>query len=58
MAFGKCSIFNKPYRNKLNEDDKQLLDREINAEEIMKVLKNIKTNKSPGEDGIISEFYI
>ena len=40
--------------NKLNDDDKKLLDRDITAEEIMKV----KSDKSPGEDGIISEFYV
>lgn len=35
-----------------------MLDSNINMEELEKVLKDLKTNKSPGEDGIISEFYI
>jgi hypothetical protein len=30
----------------------------VSIEEIKNVLKILKPNKSPGEDGIISEFYI
>ncbi|XP_063447938.1 uncharacterized protein LOC134727487 [Mytilus trossulus] len=35
-----------------------MLDRDINISEVEKVLKLLKQNKSPGEDGIISEFYV
>jgi hypothetical protein len=31
---------------------------DVSIEEIKNVLKILKPNKSPGEDGIISEFYI
>ena len=31
---------------------------DVSIEEIENVLKMLKPNKSPGEDGIISEFYI
>ena len=34
-----------------------MLDEDINLDEISKVIKILKPNKSPGEDGIISEFY-
>jgi hypothetical protein len=31
---------------------------DVSIEEIKNVLKILKPNKSPGEDGIISEFYV
>ena len=37
--------------------DKYLLDSEVTGAEIEKVIKLLKKEKSPGEDGIISEFY-
>jgi hypothetical protein len=36
---------------------KETLDEDINLDEISKVIRILKPNKSPGEDGIISEFY-
>ena len=44
--------------SKLTEEDKQLCDREVSEDEIFKVLKLMKLNKSPGDDGILTEFYI
>ena len=43
--------------NKLDNNEKETLDEDINLDEISKVIKILKPNKSPGEDGIISEFY-
>ena len=42
---------------KLDDEDKDLLDSEVTGAEIEKVIKLLKKEKSPGEDGIISEFY-
>ena len=44
--------------SKLNGDEKEILELDISIEEIKNVLKILKPNKSPGEDRIISEFYI
>jgi hypothetical protein len=44
--------------SKLNGDEKQTLELDVSIEEIKNALKNLKPNKSPGEDGIIFEFYI
>jgi hypothetical protein len=41
----------------LDNNEKETLDEDINLDEISKVIKILKPNKSPGEDGIISEFY-
>ena len=43
--------------NKLDNNEKETLDEDINLEEINNVIKILKPNKSTGEDGIISEFY-
>jgi hypothetical protein len=43
--------------NKLDNNEKETLDEDISLEEISNVIKILKPNKSPGEDGIISEFY-
>ena len=34
-----------------------MLESKLTEEEIYKSLQNIKTNKSPGHDGLTSEFY-
>ena len=44
--------------DKVSKEYKEMLDRDINICEVEKVLKLLKQNKSPGEDGIISEFYV
>jgi len=40
----------------LTTEEKGELDSDVDYNEIVKVLKALKSNKSPGEDGIISEF--
>ena len=42
----------------LNEEEKQLCDAAINEQEIFDTTKLLKNNKAPGDDGIVSEFYI
>ena len=41
----------------LSEDEKSFCEKEVTNEEIYKVIKLLKSNKSPGDDGIIAEFY-
>ena len=41
----------------LSQDSKNDLERDIAREEIAKAIKKMPNNKSPGEDGIIVEFY-
>ena len=42
---------------KLDNDDKELCDIEINIEECAKALKKLPNNKSPGPDGLTTNFY-
>ena len=42
---------------KLNEEEAENLNRPITAEEIEAVIKKLLTQKSPGPDGFIGEFY-
>ena len=44
--------------SKLTEEEKQLCDREVSEDEIFKVLKLMKFNKSPSDDGILADFNI
>ena len=41
----------------LNEEQKTSCDADITEGEIFDTIKLLKTNKSPGDDGIVSEFY-
>ena len=41
----------------LSETEKSKIENEIQKEEIFNAVKSFKLNKSPGEDGIIAEFY-
>ena len=41
----------------MDNNEKETLDEDINLDKISKVIKILKPNKSPGEDGIILEFY-
>ncbi len=43
--------------NKLNEGQKKMCDEEITESEFYTVIKNLKTEKSPGCDGLTPEFY-
>ena len=42
---------------KLNEEQKQKCEEEITESEILKSIKALKCGKSPGTDGLTSEFY-
>ena len=52
------SIFLQYVDRPLNDYEKISCDRDVTEEEIFKVIKQLKLNKSPGDDGIVSEFYI
>jgi hypothetical protein len=41
----------------LDENDKNILDIEITMEELAKATKELPSQKSPGSDGLPSEFY-
>ena len=42
---------------KLDQEEIENLNRPITSTEIKTVIKNLPTNKSPGPDGFIGEFY-
>ena len=42
---------------KLNDEERDFCEKDVSSEEIFKIIKQLKPNKSPGDDGIISEFY-
>ena len=42
---------------KLNQEDRENLNRLITSTEIETVIRNLPANKSPGADGFIAEFY-
>ena len=42
---------------KLNQEDKENLNRPIISMEVEIVIKNLPTNRSPGPEGFIGEFY-
>ena len=43
---------------KLTEQERLHYDRDAAEGEILNVIKQLKLNKSPGDDGIVSEFYV
>ncbi|CAC5415426.1 unnamed protein product [Mytilus coruscus] len=43
---------------KIDDEDVEMCDDEINIEEIEKSLKGMKKGKTPGPDGITAEFYL
>ena len=45
------------YLPKLNQEESENLDRQITPSEIEAAIKKLPTNKSPAQDGFISEFY-
>ena len=49
--------FLKAIDSELTDDQSQNLDRDITMLELTKSLKLMKNNKSPGPDGIVTEFY-
>ena len=44
-------------QEKLTTEEKGEFDSDVDSNEIVTGLKALKSNKSPGDDGIISEFY-
>ena len=42
---------------KLNQEEIENLNRPITSTEIKIVIRNLPTNKSPGQDGFTAEFY-
>ena len=49
-------IFNIDH-TKLNDNEKELLSRQISESECKEAFRNMKNNKSPGSDGISVEFF-
>ena len=43
--------------NKLDEDDVDMLKKEVEEEEIFTAIKSLNVGKSPGKDGLPAEFY-
>ena len=51
-------FYQNPSIPKISEDQKAKCDIDIIEEELFETLKNFKQNKSPGMDGITTEFYV
>ena len=43
--------------NSLSDENREMLDRNFTEKEILDSVKNLKKSKSPGSDGLTSEFY-
>ena len=54
----EAEYFLQNIERKLSEQEKLHCDRDITEDEIFKVITQLKLNKSPGDDGIVSEFYV
>ena len=46
-----------PFITKISEDQRLSCEGELTEQECLKALKNMKNMKSPGNDGITTEFY-
>ena len=51
-------FYQNPSIPKISEEQKAKCDIDIIEEELFETLKNFKQNKSPGMDGITTEFYV
>ena len=52
------TFFNSLDIPKLNDDEKNALEEPLSKPELFDVIRSIKTNKTPGYDGLPIEFYI
>ena len=50
-------FFERYNLSRLNQEEIQNMNRPITSNEIETVIKNLPTNKTPGPDGFIGEFY-
>ena len=53
----KADILLSNIEAKVSEEDKLYCDSNITEDECLRAVKSLENNKSPGEDGIIPEFY-
>ena len=53
----KMEDFLQSVNNEIDDDDKIMCDTEISYDEIIEALVNMSKNKSPGSDGLTTEFY-
>ena len=51
------SFLNEVFVPKLNYEDARICEGDLNELELLKALKSMQTNKSPGNDGLTKEFY-
>ena len=58
VDLSSSNIFDQPLIPKLTGDEKSLCEGTITQEECSKVIKLLKKNKSPGNDGLPIEFYL
>jgi hypothetical protein len=53
----KIDEFLEHVNKKIDEDDKNMCDSDITSDEIIEALTAMSKNKSPGSDGLTTEFY-
>ena len=51
------NYFLRNINKRLSNEDKEMLDQPFTLDELSKSLKDLKPNKSPGEDSLTKEFY-
>ena len=51
------SFLNKVFVPKLNYEHARICEGDLNELELLKALKSMQNNKSPGNDGLTKEFY-
>ena len=57
-TFEDCERFlNEVSVPKLNYEDARICEGDLNELELLKALKSMQNNKSPGNDGLTKEFY-
>lgn len=53
----ECERYLQVDTRRIQQTDKELLDSDLTLEELEEALKRMKSNKSPGSDGLSVEFY-